>query len=217
MQKIKVLIADDHAMVRQGIKQLLELENDIYVVAQASNGEEAVELSKTHSPDVILMDINMPKLNGIQAIEQLCQNGGNFKIIVLTIHQDREYLFKTLQLGAVGYVLKDADSAVLIDAIRTVNKGQSYIQPNLSVEIVKEFNRISHTEKEKTDENGLSIRELEVLALIAKGMINKDIAKTLFISEKTVKNHVSSIFRKIDVVDRTQAAIYALKHNIVKS
>lgn len=217
MEKIKIVIADDHAMVRQGIKQILELESDFLVVAQAADGEEAIKLVKMHRPDVILMDINMPHLNGIQAIEQLMAYDSKINIIVLTIHQDREYLLKTLQLGAKGYVLKDADSAVLVQAIRSVNSGESYIQPNLSSELIKEFNRINQNEKEKKDENGLSARELEVLALIAQGKINKDIAKILFISEKTVKNHVSNIFRKIDVSDRTQAAIYAIKHNFIKN
>jgi two-component system response regulator DegU len=217
MNKIKILIADDHTMVRQGIKQLLELEHDFLVIAQAADGLEAIKLINMHHPDVILMDINMPHLNGIQVIEQLLSVNADLKIIMLTIHQDREYLIKTLQLGVKGYVLKDADSAVLIQAVRSVYIGQSYIQPNLSSELVKEFNRINSLEKEKKDENGLSIRELEVLNLIAQGKINKEIAKILFISEKTVKNHVSNIFRKIDVTDRTQAAIFAIKHNMAKN
>ncbi len=214
MEKIKVLIADDHSMVRQGLKQILELEDDIEVIAQAANGEEAVKLARNYIPDVILMDINMPGTNGLQAIKELKQDKSFFKVIVLTIHQDREYLFKTLQMGAEGYVLKDAEPSVLIEAIRNVNKGQSFIQPNMTRELVREFNRVTLHERDKSEENSLTSREVEVLELIAEGMINKEIAKQLYISEKTVKNHVSNIFKKLNVSDRTQAAIYAFKHNL---
>jgi two-component system, NarL family, response regulator DegU len=212
--KINILIADDHTMVRQGLKQILELENDITVIAQASNGSEAVKLTRECKPDIILMDINMPGTNGLQAIKEIKQEKMPSKIIVLTIHEDREYLLKTLQMGAEGYVLKDAEPSVLIEAIRNVHNGQSYIQPNMTKELVKEFNRVTLHEKEKNEENNLTAREIEVLELIAEGMINKEIARTLYISEKTVKNHVSNIFKKLSVSDRTQAAIYAFKHNI---
>lgn len=212
--RINVLIADDHSMLRQGLKQILELENDIVVIAQACNGNEAVQYAEEYKPDVILMDINMPGLNGLQAIAEIKQKMLSSRIIVLTIHEDREYLFKTLQMGAEGYVLKDAEPAVLIEAIRNVNAGQSYIQPNMTMELVKEFNRVTLHDKEKHLDNNLTAREIEVLELIAEGMINKEIARQLYISEKTVKNHVSNIFKKLNVSDRTQAAIYAFKHNI---
>lgn len=214
INRINILIADDHSLIRQGLKQILELEKDMIVVAQASNGSEAVQLARTYKPDIILMDINMPGTNGLQAIKEIKQEKLECRIIVLTIHEDREYLFKTLQMGAEGYVLKDAEPSVLIEAIRNVYSGQSYIQPNMTSELVKEFNRVTLHEKEKHDENNLTAREIEVLKLIAEGMINKEIAKQLYISEKTVKNHVSNIFRKLNVSDRTQAAIYAFKHNI---
>ncbi len=214
MDKIRVLIADDHTMVRQGLKQILELENDMAVIAQAPNGEEAIKLAKECSPDVILMDINMPGMNGLQAIKEMKDDNIPSKIIVLTIHEDREYLFKTLQMGAEGYVLKDAEPGVLVEAIRSVNRGQSYIQANMTRELVKEFNKITLHDKSKSEESNLTAREVEVLELIAEGMINKEIAKRLYISEKTVKNHVSNIFRKLNVSDRTQAAIYAFKHNM---
>lgn len=214
MDKIRVMIADDHAMVRQGLKTILELEEDICVVAQASNGGEAVDLAKSLKPDIILMDINMPVLNGLQAIKMLKEGNECFKIIVLTLHQDREYLFKTLQMGCEGYVLKDAESSVLIEAIRSVHGDQTFIQPNMTSELVKEFNRVTLYEHDRSLTNNLTSREIEVLKLIAEGMINKEIAKNLYISEKTVKNHISNIFKKLDVNDRTQAAIYAFKHNI---
>ncbi len=214
MNKIKVLIADDHTMVRQGLKTILELEEDIEVVSQAANGEEAVLRAREKKPDVILMDINMPVLNGLQAIKMLKDEDSRYKIIVLTLHQDREYLFKTLQLGCEGYVIKDAESSVLIEAIRNVYNEQTYIQPNMTGELVKEFNRVTLIGKDNTITNNLTNREIEVLELIAEGMINKEIAKKLYISEKTVKNHISNIFKKLDVNDRTQAAIYAFRHNI---
>ncbi len=214
MNKVRVLIADDHAMVRQGLKTIIELEDDMFVVAQASNGEEAINLARKERPDVILMDINMPGTNGIQAIKTLKEEDSNYKIIVLTLHQDREYLFKTLQMGCEGYVIKDAESSVLIEAIRSVYKNQTYIQPNMTGELVKELNRVTLSDKERHFANNLTNREIEVLLLITEGMINKEIAHKLYISEKTVKNHISNIFKKLEVNDRTQAAIYALKHNI---
>lgn len=214
MNKIRILIADDHSMVRQGLKQILELEEDLTVVAQASNGSEAVKNVREYKPDIVLMDINMPTTNGLQAIKEIKEEKLSSKIIVLTIHEDREYLFKTVQMGAEGYVLKDAEPSVLIDAIRSVHQGQSYIQANMTKELVKEFNRVTLHDRDRNDENSLTAREIEVLELIAEGMINKEIARQLYISEKTVKNHVSNIFKKLNVSDRTQAAIYAFKHNI---
>ncbi len=216
MDKISVLIADDHSLMRQGLKQILELEEDMQVIGQATNGQEAVDMIKRLKPDVVLMDINMPVMNGIQAIKELREAYVPSKIVVLTIHEDREYLFKTLQTGAEGYVLKDAESSVLLAAIRSVYNGQNYIQPNMTRELVKEFTRVTRNEKRRSDEIPLTDREIEVIELIAEGMLNKQIAQKLFISEKTVKNHVSNIFKKLNVSDRTQAAIYALKHNIKK-
>jgi len=214
MKTINVVVADDHSMVRQGIKQILELEPDIVVSAQASNGKEAVDVSVECKPDVVLMDINMPVLNGLQAVKEMRDRGLDSKVIMLTIHEDREYLFKSLQSGAQGYVLKDAEPSVLIDAIRNVASGETYIQSNLTTELVKEFNRVTKREREREFETNLTAREVEVLNLIADGLLNKEIAKKLYISEKTVKNHVSSIFRKLNVCDRTQAAIYAFKNNL---
>lgn len=214
MNTINVLVADDHSMVRHGIKQILELEPDIIVSAQASNGREAVEFAEKLRPDVVLMDINMPVLNGLQAVKEIKDLGIDSKVIMLTIHEDREYLFKSLQSGASGYVLKDAEPSVLIDAVRNVASGETYIQSNMTTELVKEFNRVTQKEKERQFETNLTSREIEVLNLIAEGLLNKEIAKKLYISEKTVKNHVSSIFKKLNVCDRTQAAIYAFKNNL---
>lgn len=213
MEKIKVLLVDDHSLVRQGLKQIIELEDDIIVIGQASNGEEAIEKLSTLKPHVVLLDINMPKMNGIQTLRRIKDMDNTIKTIMLTFHEDKEYLFETINLGANGYVLKDAESSSLIKAIRDVHKGGSYIHPNITTEIVKGF---SNKGKGKEGIDELTRREFEVLTLIAEGQNNKEIAGTLFISEKTVKNHVSSIFKKIEVNDRTQAAIFAYKNNVKK-
>jgi len=160
------------------------------------------------------MDINMPVLNGLEALEQIKAFDSGAKAVMLTIHQDREYLLKALELGALGYILKDAEASTLIEAIRSVNNNQTYIQPTMAGELVNEYKRI----KSGADDpkNCLTERETEVLRLLAKGMLNKEIANALYISEKTVKNHISSIFRKLNVQDRTQAAVYAIKKRIVE-
>jgi DNA-binding NarL/FixJ family response regulator len=214
--KIKVLIADDHSLMRQGLRQILELEEDIEVVDVAVDGEDAIKKSQLLKPHIILMDINMPKMNGIQALRRLKDMGVDGKVIMLTIHEDKEYLFETINIGASGYVLKDAESSSLIKAIRDVHAGESYIHPSLAASLVKEFNKKGKMDEDEFKKERLTRREYEVLSLIAEGKNNKEIADTLFISEKTVKNHVSNIFKKIDVNDRTQAAIYAYKHNIKK-
>ncbi|MFT9495476.1 response regulator [Anaerosolibacter sp.] len=214
--KIKVLIADDHSLMRQGLRQILELEEDIEVVDVAVDGEDAIKKSQLLKPHVILMDINMPKMNGIHALRRLKDMGVDGKVIMLTIHEDKEYLFETINIGASGYVLKDAESSSLIKAIRDVHAGESYIHPSLAASLVKEFNKKGKMDEDEFKKERLTRREYEVLSLIAEGKNNKEIADTLFISEKTVKNHVSNIFKKIDVNDRTQAAIYAYKHNIKK-
>ncbi|MCQ1530001.1 response regulator [Lutispora saccharofermentans] len=212
MKKIRILIADDHSLVREGLKQILELEEGFEVIGQASNGLETLEKIKELNPDVLLLDINMPVMGGIPTLKKIKEENIDIKTVVLTIHEGREYLLETLELGALGYVLKDSDSVSLTKAIKDAYAGESYIQPKLAAELVREFNS-TKTYRSNT-ENDLTRREYEVLSLIADGMNNKDIADKLFISEKTVKNHVSSIFRKINVNDRTKAAIYAYKNNI---
>ncbi len=216
MSEIKVLIVDDHSLVRQGLKQIIELESDIKVVGLAGDGEEAILKTQQLKPDVILLDINMPKVNGIQALRRLKDMDRNTKVIMLTFYEDREYLLETINLGANGYVLKDAESESLIKAIRDVFGGSSYIYPTLATELVKEFNRREDRVRKRISENNLTKREYEILTLLAEGLNNREIGECLFISEKTVKNHVSNIFKKINVSDRTQAAIYAYKNNIKK-
>ncbi|WMM26854.1 response regulator transcription factor [Tissierella sp. MB52-C2] len=213
---IRVVIADDHQLIREGIRQILELEDNIVVVGQACNGEEAFSMAEELEPDIILLDINMPKLNGIETLKRIKDMGIKTKIIILTIHEDREYILKTLKLGADGYMLKDLSADSLIKGIQNVAKGQKYIQPSVA-NLVKEFSNY----EEYSDANinkikSLTKREYEVLILIAEGLNNKDIAENLYISEKTVKNHISNIFKKLDINDRVQAAIFAYKNNIKK-
>ena len=214
---ITVMIADDHVLMREGLKQLLQLEDDIDVIAQAGDGEETIKTALEYEPDVILLDINMPKMNGIDVLRRLKDLGSKSKIIMLTIHEDKEYLLETMKIGANGYVLKDSDADSLIGAIRDVNGGGTYIQPSIASLLVE---GISGNDKELNKDllkiESLTKREYEVLTLIAEGLNNKDIADKLYISEKTVKNHVSSIFKKIEVNDRIQAAIFAFKTNIKK-
>lgn len=215
MEIIKVAIAEDHSMIREGLKQLLELEPDIKVIAGYPDGKALVDEYAIVKPDIVLMGINMPVLNGLEALENIKKSDSSAKVILLTIHQDREYLLKALELGALGYILKDADSKVLIESVRCVYDGQTYIQPCMTNELVNEYKRIKSGNDDPR--SILTSRETDVLKLLTKGMLNKEIAKELSISEKTVKNHISNIFRKLDVQDRTQAAVYAIKNRIVEA
>lgn len=209
---INIAIVDDHSMIREGLKQLLELDGEIKVISEANDGLECLEmLQKQQIPDILLLDINMPQMNGIQVLEKIRREQIKVKILILTIHNEVEYLIKAVEIGIDGYVLKDSDISVLKKAIYAVNNGESYIEPSLTPYFNK---RLEKKREIRTD--SLSKREIQVLELIAEGNFNKEIAEKLFISEKTVKNHVSSIFKKINVSDRTQAAIYAIKNNIVE-
>ncbi len=208
-QPVRILIADDHLMVREGLKQILELDGDIEVVAQADDGIQCLEQIVQADPDVILLDINMPNMNGLEALEKIRQKDKNRKVLILTIHNEIEYLMKAVEIGINGYVLKDSESSVLKKAIFSVYEGESYIEPSLTP-ILK--NKII---ERKAANEVLTKREIEVLKLLAEGLFNKEIAYNLSISEKTVKNHVSNIFRKIGVADRTQAAVYAIRNNFV--
>ncbi|WP_313758424.1 response regulator transcription factor [Tissierella sp.] len=213
---ISVIIADDHALIREGIKQILELEKDITVIGQAGNGEEAFIMAMELNPDIILLDINMPKLNGIEALKKFKDMGIKSKIIILTIHEDKEYILKTLKLGANGYMLKDSSADSLIRGIHSVAKGENYIQSSVAELVSKSTNYDEYFNTSIDKINSLTKREYEILILIAEGLNNKDIADSLYISEKTVKNHVSNIFKKLDLNDRVQAAIFAYKNNIKK-
>ncbi|WFR57502.1 response regulator transcription factor [Anaerocolumna sp. AGMB13025] len=214
MEPIKIVIADDHRMVREGLKQLLELEGDISVIGEAGDGVSCLSIIEELNPEVVLLDINMPLMNGLQVLQKLKENKCNSRILILTIHNEVEYLMKAVDIGVDGYILKDSESDVLRRAIFAVKSGESYIQSEL-VSLMKDKLENSDTES-VMDDNILTKREMEVLRLLTEGLFNKEIAYQLSISEKTVKNHVSNIFKKISVSDRTQAAVYAIKNNIVE-
>lgn len=214
MSKIKVLLADDHPLVRQGLSKVLSLESDIEIVAEAEDGETAIELVGKVLPDVVLMDINMPNINGIEATRRIKQRFSDVQVLVLTFHDEEEYVLALMRAGAKGYILKDIDPSIVAKAIRQVYQGDCFFPPTLINQIMEKVNR-DERDSYQDDENQLTKRELEILEEIVQGKSNKEIADTLFISEKTVKNHVSNILKKLDVTDRTQAAVLALRSGIV--
>ncbi len=211
---IKVMIADDHSLMREGIRQLLEFDGSIKVIAEASDGEECLSILESTEPDILLLDINMPKKNGIEVLQVLKdKKKENIKVLILTVHNEVEYLLKAVDIGIDGYILKDAESAELKKAISVIVNGESYIQSNL---IPALNSRLVARDVDKDKIESLTGRELEVLILVSNGMFNKEIATSLDISERTVKNHISNIFKKIEVADRTQAAVFAIRNDIIK-
>lgn len=213
MEKIRVMIADDHSLIREGLKQLLEFDGSIEVVGEVSNGVECLERMNEYNPEVLLLDINMPEKNGIEVLKQMKADDTKIKVLILTVHNEMDYLMKAIDIGVDGYILKDSESTELKKAIKAVRDGENYIQPSLIPALNSQLlNR--DTDKDKI--SSLTNRELEVLVQVANGMFNKEIATNLNISERTVKNHISNIFKKIDVSDRTQAAVFAIKNNIIK-
>lgn len=210
--KIEIIIADDHMMIREGLKQLLELDGTMKVIAEANDGEECLNLlNKKIHPDILLLDINMPKKNGIEVLEYIKQNKIPVKVLILTVHNEVEYLLKAVDIGIDGYLLKDSSYDELKEAIDVVISGNTYIQPSL-LPALNESMEDYALDKEKIE--WLTKRELDVLRLISEGCSNKKISDELTISERTVKNHISHIFRKIDVEDRTQAAVFAIQNKI---
>ena len=209
---INVLIADDHSMIREGLKSLLELDGDIEVIAEAENGEECLQKLLSVKPDVLLLDINMPKMNGLEVLKTLKDAKSKVKVLVLTVHNETEYLMKAVEIGINGYVLKDSESAELKKAIFTIYDGENYIQPSL---IPALNSKMIEKNEDEIKLESLTKRELQVLKELAVGKFNRDIAKEMEISERTVKNHISSIFKKLDVTDRTQAAVFAIRNNLI--
>lgn len=210
---INLMIADDHIMIREGIKQLLEFDGDMKVILETGDGEECIELLEKNNPDVLLLDINMPKKNGIEVLSEIRKNGFDLKVLMLTVHNEVEYLIKAMDIGVDGYILKDSESAELKKAIYAIMNGEKYIQPSL----IPALNaRLINIDEDKDKIEQLTKREIEVLAKVAKGMFNREIAISLNISERTVKNHISNIFKKIQVSDRTQAAVFAIRNDIIK-
>lgn len=210
---IKIMIADDHSMIREGLKSLLELEGDIQVVAEAEDGVDCLEKLKICTPDVLLLDINMPRKNGLEVLQTLKSSKSKIKVLVLTVHNEVEYLIKAVDIGVDGYILKDSESAELKKAIFSIVEGENYIQPSL---IPSLNSKMIEKNRDEGKIESLTKRELEVLKLLAVGMYNKEVAEKLNISERTVKNHVSNIFKKIEVTDRTQAAVFAIRNNLIE-
>ena len=215
---IRILLADDHALLRQGIKRVLNFEDDLEVVGEAEDGQEALARTLMLKPDILLLDINMP---GLDVTKQLKQARSRVKIIALTIHDSDNYVLEMLKNGALGYLLKDVEPNVLIKAIHMVNEGNPFVYPKLAERLFGTpaiSGDVGRMAKEIWDESRgerLTPREMDVLGCIAKGLSNQDIGKALGLSEKTVKNHLTSVFHKLKVNDRTQALVYVLKNKIV--
>ncbi|MBR4083335.1 MAG: response regulator transcription factor [Lachnospiraceae bacterium] len=210
---IKVMLADDHILCREGIRQLLEYDGSIEVICEVSDGEACLNELSIIMPDVLLLDINMPKKNGIDVLIEIRKRKYPVKVLMLTVHNEVDYLLKAVDLGVEGYMVKDSESVELKKAIKSLFRGGKYIQPSL-VPLMNNRLLIRTLDKEKVA--SLTKREKEMLIYITKGMFNKEIAIELNISERTVKNHISNLFKKIDVNDRTQAAVFAIKNDLAK-
>ncbi len=223
----KIVIIDDHQLFREGVKRILDFEKSFEVVAEGEDGTEVVDLVEKYKPNVIIMDINMPTMNGVEATRQLMQKYPDSKVIILSIHDDENYVTHALKTGASGYLLKEMDADALIEAVKVVADGGSYLHPKVTHNLVNEYRRLV-SEESLTEHSSfhhveirrplhlLTRRECEVLQLLADGKSNRGIGEALFISEKTVKNHVSNILQKMNVNDRTQAVVVAIKNGWVE-
>ncbi|MDP2919732.1 MAG: response regulator transcription factor [Dehalococcoidia bacterium] len=211
MEKIRVMLAEDHVVVREGTRELIQHENDMEVVGEAGDGEEAVALAARTRPDVIIMDVNMPKLNGIEATKQIKANMPSTAILVLTAYDNDQYVSALLEAGAAGYLLKNIKGRELIEAVRAVHAGESVLHPKIARKVLNRFVSAGIRPEGETAVSLLSERELEVLKLAAKGLSNRDIAEQLFLSIRTVQAHLGNIFNKLDVGSRTEAILFGLK------
>ncbi len=211
MNKIEVLIADDHALFREGTRTLIDQEKDMKVVGEASDGEETVKLVTELHPHVVLMDIAMPILNGIEATRQIKARFPKTAVLILTAYDNDQYIVALLEAGAAGYLLKDVSSRNLINAIRAVFAGEAILHPSIARKVFSHFGTISQQSEETPELAELSEREMEILKLAARGMSNQDIATHLFLSRRTIQSHLANIFRKMDVGSRTEAVLQALR------
>ena len=215
MERIRVLLADDHTLFRKGIRNILEEMPDVEVVGEAATGREAVEQACALVPDVILMDIKMPEITGIEATKQVLQENPHIGVILVTMFDDPESAFAGMRAGARGYVLKEADPEELRRAVEAAQRGEVMLCPIIASRVLEHFRAAPSATAQQLPFEKLSERELEVLQRAADGLTNREIAERLFISEKTVKNHISNIFSKLNVNDRTQAILYALRQGLV--
>ncbi len=211
---ITVLLVDDHEVVRRGVRAFLETQADITVVAEAGSGEEAVRLAAEHAPDVALMDLIMPGMDGVEATRRLTASSPRTKVVMLTSYHDDEHIFPAIRAGALSYVLKEVGPGELAEAVRKAAAGEAVLHPRVAARVVRELHGARREEPNAFHE--LSDRELEVLKLIAEGLSNAQIASRLYVSEKTVKSHVSNILGKLHLADRTQAAVYAWRQGVVR-
>jgi DNA-binding NarL/FixJ family response regulator len=215
MAEIRILLADDHNLFRQGLRQICEIKGGFQVVGEAANGREAVRLAAELKPDVILMDVNMPQLDGIQAAGQITAADPEAGIIVLTMYPQDRYLFDAIKAGARGYLLKNADAQDLVDAVRGVYQGEALVDPHLAARVLDEFRRLSQQADEAEDLEELTEGEMEVLRLVAEGDDNSSIARKLHLSVQTVSNRLRIVYEKLQVNNRTQAALVALRRGWV--
>lgn len=217
MRNVRVLLVDDQSLFREGLRTLLSVHAGIKVVGEAANGEEAVHRVKALEPDVVLMDLRMPVLGGVEATRRVRAANSNCKVIVLTTFDDDEDVFDALRAGASGYLLRDGPSEKLVEAIRATARGESFLEPSVAAKVVAEFNRLSNPRSPdvRTLAEPLSDRECEVLAHLARGKSNKEIAASLGLAEGTVKNHMTNILGKLGVLDRTQAALKAKEFGLI--
>jgi two-component system NarL family response regulator len=213
---IKILIVDDHEMVRDGLSVMMEREEDFTVVGEAQNGLEAVEKTKALNPDVVLMDLRMPEMDGVEAMRQIRAVQDDVKFLVRTTYDSDEYIFDAIEAGAKGYLLKDTSREELFRAVRTVNRGESLIEPAVVSRLLDRLTELSHRAAHGPEHGALSEREVEVLQLMARGSANKQIASDLSITESTVKTHVANIFQKLEVSHRTEAVTKAISQGIIK-
>ncbi len=211
---IKTMLVDDHNLFREGTRIILERESDIKVIAEAVDGIEAVNMAIIYNPDIILMDINMPNSNGLEALRKIKDLGVKTKVIMLTSEAKREYIIEAIKIGAKGFIQKTSTSKNLIIAIREIDSGRNYLQPSLA-RVLTQVSKVKLTPDHNLEKiDLLSKREYEILLLISTGYNNKEIGERLFISEKTVKNHITNLFKKIEVEDRVQAVIFSYANNI---
>jgi len=218
MERIKVLIVDDHRVVREGLSAILKTKDNVDVLGEAQDGQEAVEKARSLLPDVILMDVSMPKMTGVEATRIIKREFPHIGIIALTMYEEQQYIFDLVRGGATGYLLKDSDSDQIVKAIQSVYRGESLIHPAVASKILAEFSLLAQKKGKKAGwvEHDLTEREITVLRLVADGKTNKEIANNLDLREKTVKNHVRNIFHKLQVYDRTQAAILAIRKGLIE-
>ncbi|MDI6812397.1 MAG: response regulator transcription factor [Desulfitobacteriaceae bacterium] len=208
---ISIVIADDHPLLREGLRRILEFETDMSVIQEVGDGQGAINVARNQAFDVLLMDLNMPGVNGLEACRVIRREWPQIGILVLTVDDSDEKIFEVLQLGVAGYLLKDVEPKTLVESIRKVHAGESILSPIVTGKLL---GQLSHSSPAR-ETYGLSERELEIVAYVVKGASNREVGQALFISEKTVKNHLSSIFRKLNVEDRTQAALKAVKLKLV--